>query len=451
MSDAPPDGPLPELPDQLGPPPGTPKFLAGMVVLRHRNFRLLWFGQVAAGIGQQFQMIAIGWHIYEITGSTIALGLVAVFRFFPFMTFSLVGGAMADVLDRRKLLMVTQTAQSIIAVFLVSSAVFGINEPWPIFVAAFLGGIFSSFDGPARQALVPNLVPRRELANALTINALVRHTASIIGPGIAGVSLATVGTGATFSVNAVTHLVVVGMLLAMNNVHVVQPQRTTSNIQRVKDGLVYARAEPLILLPLALDFITRALGSPRAVLPAFAKDIFAVGPVGLGVLSTSGAVGGIIGGVLLSLTVNVPKPVLLMMAMYFLEGLFNGGFGAAPNMYMAWVSLCLGGICNVVAEVIFASVVQLRTPDHLRGRTTALTNMLSLGGPQAGQFETGMLAAAIGPRGAVMFNGVSGAIVTMGFMLLPGLRSHLGTARMTDLVTSEVGPVRLAEDEQATQ
>ena len=277
MSDAPPDGPLPELPDQLGPPPGTPKFLAGMVVLRHRNFRLLWFGQVAAGIGQQFQMIAIGWHIYEITGSTIALGLVAVFRFFPFMTFSLVGGAMADVLDRRKLLMVTQTAQSIIAVFLVSSAVLGINEPWPIFVAAFLGGIFSSFDGPARQALVPNLVPRRELANALTINALVRHTASIIGPGIAGVSLATVGTGATFSVNAVTHLVVVGMLLAMNNVHVVQPQRTTSNIQRVKDGLVYARAEPLILLPLALDFITRALGSPRAVLPAFAKDIFAVG------------------------------------------------------------------------------------------------------------------------------------------------------------------------------
>ena len=340
MSGSPSDGPRPDLANgeqalptgREDPPLGTPKLLAGMVVLRHRNFRLLWGGQVAAGIGQQFQQIAISWYLYEITGSTIALGLVAVFRFIPFMTFSLIGGAMADVMDRRKLLMVTQSAQTGVALFLVASAVLNIQAGWPIYVAAALGGVFSAFDGPARQALIPNLVPRAELANALTMNTLVRHTANVIGPGIAGLSLAAVGTGPTFGVNAVTHILVVVALMAMRDVRVTPEPTTTSNIQRIADGLDYARAEPLILLPLLLDFITRALGSPRGVLPVFAKDIYAVGPVGLGGLSAAAAAGGIMGGLMLGSTLRVPRPLLLMFLMYFLEGLFQWSLWYRPYL-----------------------------------------------------------------------------------------------------------------------
>lgn len=391
---------------------------------------------MASGVGAQFQAIAIAWHIYELTGSTIALGLLALFRLVPFMTLSLVGGAMADVMDRRLLLMVTQSLQSGVALFLVASVVLGIDAPWPIYVASFLGGAFAAFDGPARQALIPNLVPREELANALTMNTLVRHTATVIGPGVAGLSLATLGTGPTFGVNAISHILVVVALAAMRAVRVAPAPASTGNIQRIREGLDYARSEPLVLLPLVLDFITRALGSPRGVLPVFARDIYAVGPVGLGWLSSAGAVGGIVGGLLLGSTLHVPRPVFVMLLMYFLEGLFNGAFGIAPSLLLAWLALFMGGICNVVAEVIFASVVQLRTPDQLRGRTTALTNMLSLGGPQTGQFEIGMLAAAIGPGGAVLFNGLAGAGTTVVFALLPGLQAHIGTRQMSDLVTS---------------
>ena len=196
------------------------------------------------------------------------------------------------------------------------------------------------------------------------------------------------------------------------------------------------------LLPLLLDFITRALGSPRGVLPVFAKDIYAVGPVGLGGLSAAAAAGGIMGGLMLGSTLRVPRPLLLMFLMYFLEGLSNGAFGIAPTYLLAWLTLFLGGICNVIAEVIFATIVQLRTPDYLRGRTTALTNMLALGGPQVGQFEIGMLAAAIGAQRAVLFNGLAGAGTTLAFVLLPGLRAHIGTPQMTDLVTSTAAPQR---------
>lgn len=405
-------------------------------MLRHRDYRLLWSGQIASGVGAQFQGIAISWHIYELTDSTVALGLVALFRVIPFMTLSLVGGAIADAVDRRRLLLVTQSLQTGVSLFLVASAVLRIEDPWPIYVAAFLGGAFAAFDGPARQALIPNLVPREELTNALTLNTLVRHTASIIAPGIAGVSVAALGIGPTFAVNAATHLAVVAALVAMHGVKMTPAPPASSNLQRIADGLDFARSEPLVLLPLVLDFITRTLGSPRGVLPVFARDIYAVGPVGLGWLSSANSVGGIAAGLVMGSAARVPRPVLVMLFAYFFEGIFNGAVGIAPSFMLAWVAFFAGGVCNVVAEVIFASVAQLRTPDYLRGRTTALTGMLALGGPSAGQFQIGLLASAIGPGRAVLFNGVASAGVTIVFALLPGLHARVGTKEMTDLVAS---------------
>lgn len=184
--------------------------MPGVVALRHRNFRLLWFGQLVSTTGDQMQMVAIGWQMYHLTNSVAALGLVALFRSVPFMTLALVGGVIADSMDRRRLMVVTQTLQMAVAVFLVATTVAGVAGAWSIYVAAFAGGALSAFDGPARQALIPNIVPNEDIANALTLNTLIRQSATIVGPGIGGFCIAFLGPGTTYGINALTFLAVIG-------------------------------------------------------------------------------------------------------------------------------------------------------------------------------------------------------------------------------------------------
>ena len=406
--------------------------MPGVVALRHRNFRLLWFGQLVSTIGDQMQMVVIGWQLYHLTNSAAALGLVALFRTVPFMTLALVGGVLADSMDRRRLMVATQTLQMAVAVFLVATTVAGVAGAWSIYVAAFAGGALSAFDGPARQALIPNIVPNEDIANALTLNTLIRQSATIVGPGIGGFCIAFLGPGTTYGINALTFLAVIGALLAMTGVQV-RVAGGGGNLQRVVEGLKFAVSEPLLLLAMLLDFVTRALGSPRGIMPVFAEDVFHVGPVGLGWFGSAAAVGAVAGGLVLGARPGIPRPMIWLLSAYVLEGLFNAGFAHSPNAAAAWAMLCFGGVCNVMGEVLLATLVQLRTPDHLRGRTTALLGMLSAGGPQFGQMEIGLLASIWGPVPAAAFNGLAAASVAAGFTGFAPFRNRLGARRMTDL------------------
>lgn len=419
----------------VSPPAGPPPRIPALAALNYGNFRLLWSGQLVAALGTQMQAIAIGWHMYQMTDSTLALGLTALFRVIPFMTLSLVGGAIADAVDRRRLLVVTQTLQMLVTLFLVGMTMVGVEAAWVIYTVAFLGGALQAFDAPARQALIPNLVPREHLANALTLNTLVRQAATIVGPSVGGMAVAALGLWPTYLLNALSYTAVVAALLMMRGVNVKPAPTGVSNLQRIADGLRYARSEPLVFLPMLLDFITRALGSPRGLLPVFARDIWAVGPVGLGWLAGGGAVGAVLGGMVIGSIPSARWPVVIMLSAYFFEGLANGAFGISPTFEIGWLALVVGGVCNVAGEVMFATIVQMRTPDHLRGRTTALSGMFSSGGPQLGQFESGLIAGpnGLGPQGALLFNGVAAALVTLAFASMPGLRERIPTRRMTDL------------------
>lgn len=416
--------------------------IPGLAALHHRNFRLIWLGQLASALGANMQAIAIGWHIYQMTDSALALGFAALFRAVPFMTLSLLGGAFADSMDRRRLLMLTQGVQMAVSVALAAATIAGIESPWIIYAVALAGGVLQAFDGPARQALVPNLVPRTDLANALTLNTLARQAATIVGPGLGGIAIAIVGVGPTYLVNAIGAVAVVAPLVAMSGVAVKPAPTPGSNLQRIGDGLKFAWAEPLVLLPLAIDFLTRALGSPRGLLPVFARDIFGVGPEGLGWLAAAAAVGAVAGGFWLGSLRRTRWPVVLMLSAYMFEGLTNAGFAVSPNVVIGWGMLCLGGICNVGGEVLFATIVQLRTPDHLRGRTTALTGMFASGGPQLGHFEVGALAQVIGPISASVFNGVAAAGVVVAIALMPGLRERIWTRELTDLSVEHDTPAK---------
>jgi len=403
----------------------------GVSALRHRNFRLLWSGQLVAAVGNQMQVIAISWQVYQLTDSTVALGVLALLRLVPFLGLSLLGGALADAVDRRRLMGVTQAGQMTVALWLLATAGM-VEEAWPIYLAALAGGALTAFDAPARQALIPNLVPPEDLAGALTLNTLVRQAATIVGPGLGGLSVAILGLEATYGINAASVLAVLWALHAMRGVRVMTP-RSEGNLQRIAEGLRFARAEPLVLLPLLLDFVTRALGSPRGLLPVFARDVYQVGPAGLGWLAAASAVGAVAGGIGLTAAERLPRPIVLMLLAYLFEALLNAAFVASPNVVVAWVILCLGGVCNVTGEVLHATVTQLRTPDHLMGRTTALANMLAQGGPLTGNFQIGVLASAMGVNGAVVFNGLAAAAVTAGFGLLPGLRAWVRTSQLSEL------------------
>ena len=396
----------------------------GLGVLRHRDFRLLWLGQLVSTVGDQMQAIAIGWHVYQATNSSLALGTVALCRVAPFMVLSLLGGALADASDRKRLLVVTQWVQIAVTLLLVASTGLGDSAIWVIYLATFLAGAANAFDGPARQALIPNLVPPSDLAHALTLNTLLRQTASIVGPGLGGWTVAQFGLSATYAINAASFLGVVAAVLLRGPVPPLPPA-TTSNWQRIAEGLQFARTTPLVFFPMLLDFVTRCLGSPRGLLPVYARDVYAVGVQGLGWLSAAGSAGAVVGGLVLSRVPAVPRPLLLVMAAYFLEGALTLAFALEPGIGLAVAILFGLGVCNVIGEVVRMTISQLQTPNNLRGRTGALAGMIGASGPQLGQMEVGALAAATSPGVALAVSGAGSALLSLAIALVPAIRTKL--------------------------
>jgi MFS family permease len=200
----------------------------------------------------------------------------------------------------------------------------------------------------------------------------------------------------------------------------------TNNWDRVLGGLHFARREPLVLLPMLLDFTTRGCGSAGALLPIFARDVFVTGPEGLGWLASAMSAGAVAGGLAMgAFRREMRHPVAFMMAAYAAEGIFFAGFAWAPGFAIAVLMLFLKGIANVFGEVPRITVLQMMTPDELRGRVTALSGMFDLGGPQIGQLSSGAMADAIGPVGSVLASGVASTLITVGFAFAPGLRTRL--------------------------
>jgi MFS family permease len=392
--------------------------------LRHRDFRLLLLGQLVSAVGDQMQTIGIAWHVYVLTSSPLQLGLLGLFRAAPFMVFSFVGGALADSMDRKRLLIVTQSSQMLLTGGLVVATASGHVTVWLLYVVTFLGGAASAFDSPARQAIMPNLVPRAELTGATTLLTLLRRTAMIVGPGVGGLVIGGFGLTWAYFGNALSFLAVVAAVLLLGPV----PQtsiRTGSSWSRMTAGLHFARKEPLVIVPMLMDFLTRGCGSTNTLLPIFARDVFAIGAEGLGVLSAAISAGALAAGLVLGSVRQVKHPLVLMVGAYAAEGLFFACLGFSRTFTLALVALFLKGVANVIGEVLRLTVMQLKTPDEVRGRVTALSGIFDVGGPQIGGLEAGAVAEFIGPVGAAITGGLASATVAIAFGFAPGLRERL--------------------------
>jgi len=385
--------------------------------LRHRNFRLLWAGQLISFTGSMMQNAAILWHVSLLVPDEkkgLALGMVGLVRVVPIVGLSLVSGVVADAVDRRRLMLFTQTGMAIAATALAILTFSGVKSLWPVYLLAALGTSFGSFDGPARNALIPSLVPREDLPNALGMNTIMFQAASILGPSLGGVVIATLGVAWVYALNAVSFLMVIWALLAMREVPQVSAQeRGELSVKAALDGLRFVFQNPLIRSTMLLDFFATFFSSATALLPIFAQDILHVGAHGYGALYAAPAIGAIVVGVVLVRWVDTIKrrgAVLLWAVIVY--GLATVGFGFSRAFWLTFFFLAVTGAADMVSAVLRNIIRQLATPDHLRGRMTAVNMVFFLGGPQLGEMEAGLVAQGLGAPFSVVSGGLGCLLVT---------------------------------------
>src|SRR5438874_10641546 len=278
--------------------------------LRHRDFRLLWIGQLFSFAGSRMQTAAILWHVSFLAApghKGIALGLVGAVQVVPIIAFSMLSGVVADALDRRKVMLATQTVMALLAAALAALTFAGLHTVWPIYVLAALSSAAASFDGPARQALIPNLVPREHLASAIGLNTLMFQFASVAGPTLAGLVIAGPGIAWVYAVNAVSFLMVIAALLLMR----ARPRASGGGggAARItwaaaREGLRFVFAQPIVRSTMLLDFVATFFASATALLPIFAQDILHVGARGYGWLYAAPSVGAALAGLVMAYAID---------------------------------------------------------------------------------------------------------------------------------------------------
>jgi MFS family permease len=397
--------------------------------LRSRDFRLLWMGQIVSQAGSQMQFWAINWHIYALTHSALALGLIGLARVGPILLFSLIGGALADAADRRRVLLVTQSVMMLVAAAL--GLLTGIHHlsALLIYVLTMVGAAAMAFDSPARQSLTPNLVPREHLTNALSLNQIGMQIAKICGPPIAGALIASGGLALTYWFNALSFMAVLAALLLLRTGGRAAGSQSRVDLDSLREGLAFVRREPILLHTIALDFFATFFSSANALLPIFAKDVLQVGAKGYGVLAAAPAIGSLLAGGALSLLPAVRRQGQVVIAAVLLYGLATLGFGLSRWFPLSLLMLAGTGAADTVSTVLRQTIRQLRTPDRLRGRMTAVGMIFFMGGPQLGELEAGVVAHWVGAPWSVITGGI-GCLVASALIAwrAPGLRHYEAAA-----------------------
>ncbi len=395
------------------------------VALGYRDFRLVWLGQMVSFAGTEMQLVTINWHIYNLTDSPVALGLVGLVRVVPIIALSLLGGVYADALDRRRVLLFTQSSMMLFAAVLGFVTITGWVSAPLIYLLAALTASAEALDGPARQAIVPNLVPKEHLANAVSLNNMMRQVAAIAGPTLAGFTIALVGIAAVYWINAVSFLAMLVSLVLVRTPVQQHLGGTRITLVALVEGIRHVRESPILLWTTLLDFLATFFSSATALLPIFARDILRVGPQGLGILYAAQSVGALAAGVGIALSGNVRRKGAILLVAVAGYGMATILFGASQWFLLSCVFLSLVGASDTVSTITRNTVRQLATPDRLRGRVTSVNMVFSRGGPHLGNLEAGLVAAVVGAPLSVIVGGVATVLlVGLTARFVPELRRY---------------------------
>ncbi len=378
--------------------------------LRHRDFRLLWIGLTVSAIGTWMQIVAQSLLVLKIThGSAFALGTVSLAQALAFFLFALVGGSVADRIDKRRLLLFTQSGSAVMAILLGLLTYFNVVQLWMILVLAFLNGTLLSFDQPTRGALVPLLVPREDLGNAISLQSMIFNGASTLGPALAGFSVVAIGYAGNFFLNGASFLAVLIALYVMRVPASTAHQQSTAQAIRTALGTVKRDA----VLPWVLSGFAAMLflgPSSALILPVFAVKVLHVGPERLGLLFSAAGVGTILGALFLASLGSNPKHGRIYLAGVFLWVAALTAFALSGWFWISLGALLVYGVGQTLAGTTTITLLQLRVPEQMRGRVMSLNTLVIMGIRPLGDFPAGALIALIGAPVTVL---LSAALVSI--------------------------------------
>ena len=393
-------------------------------VLKYRDYRYLWAGSFISILGTQMHAVAIAWQVFQITGSVALLGVLGLVRAIALISMSLIGGMVVDSRDRRKLMLVTQSILIVLSLSLAVTTWLDIVNVFVLYVVAAAAAITSSFDQPARQAILPSLVPKDKLTAAMSLNILSGNVGMMAGPAIGGLAIATVGVAGTYALDSLTFIGTIIALLVMKTEFKAPAIRITG-MPAIREGLQFIKVTPVIYGVMLIDFSATLLGSMIGLAPVFADTVHNIGPRGLGFLYSAPALGSVAGAAIMSIAPQAKKPGKVIVVAVCAYGGFLVLFGLAPNLWLALLCLAGAGLSDAVSMTMRHTVRLLATPDALRGRVAATHSAFSAGGPRLGEFQAGMTASFIGPQAAMIAGGSGVILAAIGLSrLIPAVRNY---------------------------
>jgi MFS family permease len=404
--------------------------------LHETRFRLLWIGLLISITGTRMQTAAVLWHVSELSSQPISLGIIGLVNILPVLFFSLLAGAAADALNRRRLMFLTQSGMACLALALGWLTLSGRDSLALIYAITGAIAAVGTFDLPARQSLVPNLVGSQLLTNAFSLTSIAFQLGSIFGPALAGLVLANLGIGYAYIINGVSFLAVIAALIAMGPIEQeLRPRAVELALSRrfidmrasVAEGLAFVMKHSIIFPSMLLDFFATFFSSATVLLPIFARDVLDVGVVGYGWLVAAPAVGAGAAALVLAFMPDLRRqgPILLIAVTGF--GLATVIFGVSRIFWLTFIALAITGVTDGISTIIRNTIRQLQTPDRLRGRMTSVNQMFFMGGPQLGELEAGLVAQGFGAPLAVISGGL-GCLVAVTWVAYryPDLRRYFG-------------------------
>ena len=381
---------------------------------RHYRFTLLWIGLLVSIAGSQMQLWALFWHVRTLSDQPLASGGVGAARFLPILIFSLVGGLVADRFNRRKVLFLTQTSMALSALGLGLLTWSGHIQLWHLYALTALQAVAGAFDLPARQALVPNLVPREDLPSAFSVQSIAFDVGAVVGPALSGLVVSSMGQHVTYLINAVSFLAVLLALALMGPVRqeVSRTSPQESKLDAIREGIRFILRQPIILSSMLLDFFATFFSSANTLLPFVARDVLHVGAVEYGWLAAAQSIGAIGTALVISPRTQIRRLGRLLLGSVILFGAATILFGLAHTFITTLLALILVGCGDAISTILRNTIRQMQTPDALRGRMLSINQIFFMGGPQLGEVEAGLVAQAFGTPAAIITGGI-GCIVAV--------------------------------------
>jgi MFS family permease len=394
----------------------SPILQRALAAFTYRDFRVLWFGAFSSTVGTWMQKVAQSWLVLQMTGSTFYLGLDDFLGQLPILLFTLVGGVIADRHDRRRLLLGSQYVQMSTAFTLAALVYWNVVNVWHILTLSFVAGLAQAFGGPAYQSLIPSLVNKKDLPNAIALNSIQFNLARVFGPLLAGLAMAAFGAAACFGLNGLSFLIVIVAIMSLAVKHI-PPAERKPLLQEMKGGITYARSEPSIVALTVLAFMTTFLGLPLLTfLPVFARDVFK-GEIGLySEMMAFQGIGAVVGALVVAWLGRFKHMGLTLLTVQVVFGGLITAFALSRVFWLSCVLLFFSGAALIVVFSMTASLVQLIVPDHLRGRVVSIYMVAFRGGAPLGSLAAGYAASLASAPAVLAINGGLVSLVAIYFL-----------------------------------